>query len=147
MLAADKEFFKTWHVLTLFIHEIKQNLFCKVMKKNLSCKVCGHPVMLFHILGRHFSWVQIRKILWYGGFKFIVKWNQIWVFARKFFVFFQIYGKTTWNLWYLGSRDLHYLNPCDGSHIFEAQNDTFLMKKSYPKAPIWRKIALWPIKA
>ena len=36
-----------------------------------------------------YTWVQIRKILWYPGFKFMVKSNQIGVFARKFCDFFK----------------------------------------------------------
>ena len=51
-------FYSMIHSRVVF-REIPQNLFCKVIIKKLPvvsfCKVCGHPVMLFHILGRHFA--------------------------------------------------------------------------------------------
>ena len=90
------------------------------------------------------TWVQIRKILCYAGFEFMVKWNRIRVFWRKFCVFFQIYGKTTWNLWYLGSRDPHYLNPCcPNSYEIEKKSFTqekgFLGDRGYLKTVNWQQ--------
>ena len=74
----------------------------------------------------------------------MVKWNRIRVFWRKFCVFFQIYGKTTWNLWYLGSRDPHYLNPCcPNSYEIEKKSFTqekgFLGDRGYLKTVNWQQ--------
>ena len=37
-------------------------------------------------------------------------------------------------------RPLHAGLESDGSHIFEAQNGTLLMKKALEKLPIWKKL-------